>query len=340
MSNIYSNIFLLDNIDCLSVLDEIFKREHKELLQHVKKDEIQVSRMPDSEKHFIYSWEEIGEVEEVKVPEIEARDHTSEKTILFQKAVANVEYSKRKKKDDQGNFLPKAERVNDSDVDLMFFEKEQQVYVLILTSNDYNISRVLSLIGDEHISSMNHEYSLEANIFNWLFYVYTERDGVLSPDTSLENISGFVGNVTDDANVFTGTSHQTTELIVTKAFISNGGELKKIKLRVRDADVDITCMVNENSSAVVFTNLSTKLRLLDGMDKPTFLLMYLYGYLILRLKQLYSKDSAKFIEEDNPNFSKKIGIDVIQSIIEKNNIGFEDIEDFFVSTIYTERLIK
>lgn len=328
MSKIYSNIFLLNNINSLSSLDKIFSRQHRELLNHVKKDENQVARMPDSEKYFVHSWEEIGVVEEIKVPKMGINDDHVEEIILFQRAIANVEYTKRKKKNDHGNFLPKAERVNDLDVDLLFFEKDKKVYVLILTSNDYNIGRVKSLIGEQSTAFTNSEYSLEPDIFNWLFYVYTERDGTLNEDTKLENISGFVGNVTDDANVFTGASYQTTELIVTKAFISNGGELKKITLRVRDADADITCMVNENSSVVINSNLSSKLRIMDNMDKSTFLLLYLYGYLILRLKHLYSNESDKFINEDNPKFSKKIGIDVIKSIVEKNNIMLKDFESF------------
>ena len=131
---------------------------------------------------------------------------------------------------------------------------------------------------------------------------------------------------------------KTTELIVTKAFISNGGELEKITLRVRNTDADITCMINENSDVVINCNLSYKLRIMDNMDKSTFLLLYLYGYLILRLKQLYSNESDKFINEDNPNFSKKIGIDVIKSIVEKNNIMLKDFESFFSEESHKQEL--
>ncbi|PES12364.1 hypothetical protein [Bacillus cereus] len=330
MAKIYSNIFLLNDINSLSSLDEVFRRQHRELLSHVKKDVNQVARMCESEKNFIYSWKEIGQLEEMKLPKINGENNSTEEIIFYQKAIANLEYSKKKRKDSNGDFLPKAERVNDLDVESLFFEKGNKVYVLIITSNDYNISRFKTLIGEHNISLTNTEYSLEPDMFNWLFYVYTERDGILNDDTKLENISGFVGNVTDDANVFTGASYQTTELIATKAFISNGGELKKITLRVRDTDVDITCMVNENSTVVISCNASLKLRIMDSMDKATFLLLYLYGYLILRLKQLYKNESDSFIKEDNPKFSKKIGIDVIKSIVEKNNISLKDLESFLV----------
>ncbi|MCD2334468.1 hypothetical protein [Bacillus cereus] len=330
MAKIYSNIFLLNDINSLSSLDEVFRRQHRELLSHVKKDVDQVARMCEAEKNFIYSWKEIGQLEEMKLPKINGENNSTEEIIFYQKAIANLEYSKKRRKDSFGDFLPKAERVNDLDVESLFFEKGNKVYVLIITSNDYNISRFKTLIGEHNISLTNTEYSLEPDMFNWLFYVYTERDGILNDDTKLENISGFVGNVTDDANVFTGASYQTTELIATKAFISNGGELKKITLRVRDTDVDITCMVNENSTVVISCNASLKLRIMDSMDKATFLLLYLYGYLILRLKQLYKNESDSFIKEDNPKFSKKIGIDVIKSIVEKNNISLKDLESFLV----------
>lgn len=330
MTKIYSNIFLVNNINSLSSLDEVFRRQHSELLTHVKKDENQVAGMCDSEKNFIYSWKEIGQLEEMRLPQINGNNNSIEEIIFYQKAIANIEYSKKKRKDSKGNFLPKVDRVNDLDIESLFFEKGNKVYVLILTPNDYHISRFKKLIGEDIISLTNTDYSLEPDIFNWLFYVYTERDGTLNDDTKLENISGFVGNVTDDANVFTGASYQTTELIATKAFISNGGELKKITLRVRDTDIDITCMVNENSTVVISCNPSEKLRIMDNMDKATFLLLYLYGYLILRLKQLYMNESDKFIKEDNPKFSKKIGIDVIKSIVEKNNILLKDLESFLL----------
>ncbi|MDC7767288.1 hypothetical protein POL82_27895 [Priestia aryabhattai] len=331
MSKIYSNIFLLDNIDSLSSLSELFSRQHSELLTHVKKDEKQVARMDEAEKYFNYYWKETGEPEEINVPGINNNGNFTEEIILYQKAVANLEYTKKKKKDSKGIFLPKAERVNELDLESLFFQKGNKVYVLVITSNDYNIIRFKKLIGEQNIARKNPEYSLDPDIFHWLFYVYTERNGKLNEDTHVENISGFVGNISDDANIFTGTSYHTTELIATKAFISNGGELKKVTLRVRDEDIDITCMINENSNIVINCNTSEKLRVMDSTDDVAFLLLYLYGYLILKLKQLYMNESDSFIKEDNPKFSKKIGIDVIKSIVEKNNILLKDLESFLLA---------
>lgn len=340
MSKLYSNIFLLDDIQNLSSLKDVFTRIYNELMYHVKKDKDQVDKMEEKEKNFIYSWKEVAQIQEIKLPKINNTDASFlEDTILYQKADANLEYSKRKRKDSSGKFLPKSDRVNKVDVELLFFEKEEKVYVLIVSSNEYNIGRVKKLIGEENISSENPEYVLEPDIFNWLFYIYTERNAKLNDTTRLENISGFVGNVTDGANVFTGVSHQTTEMIATKAFISNGGELKKITLRVRDTDADITCRIDENSNSVIDCNASSKLRVLDNTEDNHFFLLYMYGYLIPKLKQLYMIESDNFISNENPKFSKKIGIDVIKSIIEKNNIVFEDLEPFLLKTISEKDLV-
>lgn len=339
LSKIFSNIFLLNNINNLASLDVVFRRQHNELLQYISRDEYQIERMSDSEKSFIYFWKEVGDREEVIVPEIHADNVAGDKIILYQKAIANLEYSKKKRKDDAGNYLPKSERVNDLDVESLFFEKDEKVYVLINSSNDYHINRVKQLIGAVNIAPNNPEYSLERDLFNWLIYVYTERAGTLNDQTALVNISGFEGNVTDEANVFTGASQQTTELIATKAFISNGGELKKITIRVRDENIDITCIINENSNVVINCNNSQRLRLMDNLDLGTFFQVYLYGYLILKLKQLYATESNNFIVEENPRFSKKIGIDVIKSIIEKNNIVFEDLESFLLVPSSEQELI-
>ena len=341
MSNIYSTIYLLNSYSQLSSLNGMFSRQHRELLYHVDRDREQVSRMSDSEKYFIYSWVDIGSIEEIVVPKLTMpglNEETSEEIIRFQKVIVNVEYPKRRKKDNDGHFLPKVERVNNVDVELIFFELDNKVYTLINTSNEYNISRVKTLIGEQNISGTSLDYLLETDIFNWLFYVFDEREGVLDEELKLENISGFMGNVSDDANVFTGTSSQTTELIVTKAFISNGGVLKNITLRVRDNNADITCMVNENSKSVIYGNISSKLRILDSIEEPIFLLLYLYGFILLKLKALYILESDQFMNEDNPRFSKKIGIDVIESIVEKNNIQLHEIEPFFQKNFQSQEI--
>ena len=61
-------------------------------------------------------------------------------------------------------------------------------------------------------------------------FKFTQNKGSLADGLKLMNISGFIGNIGDEQNIFKGTSDQTSELIITKAFISNGETLKQLLL--------------------------------------------------------------------------------------------------------------
>ena len=334
MSKLFSSVFSMEEFSSLASLESILAREYNDLLRHATKDEEKVNSLPDSEKFFVFSWKNKKEVQEITLPltseELSAispddKEESSQVTcIKFQSIIANIEYSKQKRKDDDDNFLPKADRLNTIEIEVVFFERNSKVFVLIQSSSSYHIDRVKHLIGTDNIQETSPEYSLESDVFNWLIYVYDEKIGELSDSLKLNNVNGFVGNVTDDANIFSGSSQQTTELIVTRAFSSNGGVLKKIGIRVSNNEVSVTCMVNERSVVAIDCSESKKLRILDSLDSSLFLLLYFYGYLIVEIKSLYEADSESFNDHERFQFSKKIGIEVINSIIEKNEIEVTD----------------
>lgn len=347
MSKINANVFLLNNIRNLDDLNQITDSGYREILKHTPKDADVVNALPDNQKYYEYTWQEVGAIEEFSVSHYDLFEENledleeagneileeaeTEETIRYVKVTGNIEYATKKRKADDGTFLPKEERLNDTDTNMIFFELRNQIFVLILTSNFYLLERTKNLIGAHNISPTNDLYSLNTDLFTWLFYIFTECNGILETGLLLENIDGFIGNVTDNANVITGTSRQTTELIVTKAFISTGEELKNVAIRISNQEIDITCSVNEKSSVIINCTDSVKLRILDNVDKKEFLLLYFYGYLILRIKELYEQNRESFIDVENPLFAKKIGLDVIENIIMRNNISLEEVEDLFLN---------
>ncbi|EME7152386.1 hypothetical protein HQ694_11925 [Enterococcus faecium] len=139
-----------------------------------------------------------------------------------------------------------------------------------------------------------------------------------------------MGNITDEQNIFKGVSQQTSELIITKAFISNGETLKNVTARIRkENEIDIVFGVDENSNTVIYLNQSENLALFENKDKATFLLVYLYGILIRKLKKIYLTKEKIFIEELEGDFSKKIGLEVIKSIINNNHITINELQKIF-----------
>ena len=56
-----------------------------------------------------------------------------------------------------------------------------------------------------------------------------------------------MGNVADEQNIIKGISEQTSELTVTKAFISNGESLKNVTARIRkENEVEIVLELTMN----------------------------------------------------------------------------------------------
>ncbi|MER2175832.1 MAG: hypothetical protein ABS911_14255 [Carnobacterium sp.] len=57
--------------------------------------------------------------------------------------------------------------------------------------------------------------------------------------------------------------------------------------------------------------------------------IYLFKLLIPAIKNAYKDNSKKFLEKDKKQFSAKIGLEVIQSIIENNDIELKELEELF-----------
>ncbi|HGF7579875.1 TPA: hypothetical protein ACNKJ7_001968 [Enterococcus faecium] len=324
-------LYKLEGISSLEmVIESILNRTAYEKVYLTKEDKERGIHLQGDDARFIYNWETFSQIEELDVPDLSDEEDSLTPAIRFIKAIANIEYSKQKKRDDSGNYLPKEKRTHTLPVDVYFLEIDSSIYVVICTSKEVNVKRVKKLIGISSFCTNSQDYYLKNDFFNWLFYNYDEENGILENHFHLKNIGGFIGNITDEQNIFKGVSQQTSELIITKAFISNGETLKNVTARIRkENEIDIVFGVDENSNTVIYLNQSENLALFENKDKATFLLVYLYGILIRKLKKIYLTKEKIFIEELEGDFSKKIGLEVIKSIINNNHITINELQKIF-----------
>ncbi|HHA0518256.1 TPA: hypothetical protein ACOE19_000914 [Staphylococcus aureus] len=288
----------------------------------VKKKAI-LEKMSDEERNYYHSFVEENELEELSLPFLK-------NNIYLKKVKAKLEYPRKKKLNENGIFLPKSDRLNIAYVDVYFLGLNNRFYTVITTSNKTWVNRIKNLIGSENFI-VNDDLDIDNDIFNWLMYLYEERNGNISEKLKIENISGFVGNIADDTNVFSGNSNQTTELTVTKAFISNGGELKKVGTRIRhDEIIDIIFFIDHKSNISIDCVSSIDLILLNGVNtqlgKEVYYMLYIYCYLINELKKRYAVESKEFMNTKKRAFSKKIGLEVIKSIMIENGIELNELK--------------
>ncbi|OOG28527.1 hypothetical protein BZK37_01020 [Enterococcus casseliflavus] len=204
------------------------------------------------------------------------------------------------------------------------------MYLLIFSSNETHIDRVQKLIGANLIKNVDKSYQIEPDFFNWLFYRYSLFNGELSEEFKVNNISGFIGNSVDEHNIFKSSSDQTSELIITKAFISNGEILKNVTVKITSTEGEFVFSIDDNSNISLFLNQS--MMYFNSSNPELVIPVYLYSIMIPFTKEIYKEISKEFIDKDKKHFSVKIGLEVIQSIIDNNNIELSDINDLYLKS--------
>ncbi|WEG73502.1 hypothetical protein [Vagococcus intermedius] len=324
-SKLIMRLFLLDkNTNLNEVKKTILDRSFSEPLFISKRDMEQAITMSVAEKNFYYTWDK----DRIKLENIvlsEKENNAIEVQVL--EAYADLEYPKRKKKNAQGMILPKKDRVNDATIRVIFFEVGGSIYLLIFSSNESHIDRVQKLIGQNIIKEVDKKYQIEPDLFNWLFYKYSLFKGELSAECKLNNISGFIGNSVDEHNIFKSSSDQTSELIITKAFISNGEILKNVTVRITSAEGEFVFSIDHKSNITLFLNQS--MMYFNSSNLELVIPVYLYSVLIPYMQKTYKESSTNFLNKEKNKFSIKIGLEVINSIIDNNGILLEDIKSLY-----------
>ncbi|GEK89985.1 hypothetical protein SAMN04488100_13128 [Alkalibacterium putridalgicola] len=301
-----------------SVKENIFSRTYVEPLS--------VKSIPEDtsdEKNFFSKWTNITEIENINFDETEI-------ALSYVKATALCEYSTRRVFDEAtGELLPKEERLNTSNIDVIFVNEEDDLYIIIFSIGFYDLRRVTRLIGEKYIEPLTSKHQTKSDLFHWLFYRQIKENLNLSDDITLDNINGFTGTVINEENLFEGTSIQTTELIITKAFITNGYPITSIKIDLQMSLASVSFYLNEISNGkelkIVVQKNSTVPTIMNAEDIEYQLPIYVFFYLIPEIISLYKKEEVEFLSKERTSFLSEIGVEVIKTIMAKNSIEIDDI---------------
>ncbi|MFR0612669.1 hypothetical protein ACLUW2_09440 [Limosilactobacillus balticus] len=314
-SRIYTSIFKLKNITTLKEIEQWRTEYFDDPVKHSKHHQEEFEQLPDEERNYRYSWNNINKVESLPFS-------SNGKDINFIEASAHIEYAKRKIFDSNHHFLPKNDRTNLEDIDIIFFEMDEKFFILIEESREKQIDRVLRLIGEANYEKVEN---LSSDFFNWLVYLYSENEGKLNSNISITSISSFLGNVFDDENVVSSKSEETMKLIATRAFISTGGILREVKMNVDDSNnYNICFKMDDQCSTVISINEAFPYMTTNALEKSERIILYMYTSLLPCLQKMFQakKDSFK---NKKKKFAKKIGLQVVKEIMNINNIHKDEI---------------
>lgn len=298
----------------------ILNREHHEPLS--------IKKIPEgadqNEVTFKYEWHNSSGHEEIKF-------ENTDQNFKYLKVTSYCEFSTRRVFDPtSGDLLPKSDRLNTALIEVLFVEIENEMYAVVFSSDFYDLRRVKKLIDENSIEPLTSIHNTHSDLFHWLFFKYIKEDYGLDEKINIDNINGFTGTVINDENMFEGRSSQTAELIITKAFITNGYPITSIQTDLQISDASINFYLNEvldgKELKIVVAKKSSITNILNNEEIEYVVPMYIFFYLIPTVVNLYKSVEKEFLLNAKTDFSKEIGIEVIKTIMAKNNISVEEVE--------------
>lgn len=299
------------------------------ILDRVHNEPLRVKNIPDdadqSELTFKYEWQNPSDPEEIEF-------ENASQELKYLKVTASCEFSTRRVFDPSDNrkLLPKSARVNIALIEVLFVEIANEVHVVIFSNEFYGLRRVKILIGETSIEPLTSTHNIHSDLFHWLFFKYIKEDYELDEHISIDNINGFTGTVINQDHMFEGNSSQTAELIITKAFITNGHPITSIKVNFQISDASINFYLSEISEGkelgIVVEKGSSITSIMNNEEIEYVVPMYIFFYLIPTVLSLYKADEREFLSSVKTDFSKEIGIEVIKTIMAKNNISVDEVD--------------
>ncbi|MFT8753076.1 MAG: hypothetical protein ABF750_08160 [Oenococcus oeni] len=254
-------------------------------------------------------------------------DGSDNKRIYYQ-ATAKIESPRRDKVDKDGNLLDREKRININYPDVLLFAKNKKIFVVVITSYTPDVNRVSMLLGKEKVAPIQEDDFIENNFFEWIFYLFSNKKDIIK-NLNLNNIDGFTGTILDSTNTFKGDSEQTASLTITKAFVSDKWPFDSLKLDLMDSFAQETLVIKTNQEITILIKKSSLfMNIQNPIEDLKTIFAYLYIILFPKIITKYKKERNKFIQKNNIDFSKKIGIEVISSIMKKNKITIDEIREY------------
>ncbi|WP_270758938.1 hypothetical protein [Lactiplantibacillus plantarum] len=296
-------------------LNSLVKRLPK-TYKYKHKDKIGLSENDFINETYTYTWEKNFTTRSISVEDGD--------TLTFLMATARIEFQ-RKVKFRDGVILPRDERINVNQPDVILFMADNVAYMAVITSYLPDVERVAKLVGEDEIEAISQDDQLTDSFFVWVYYHFQKKLNIL-PSLNLNNITGFTGIVSDPTNTIIGNSDNTADLIITKAFVSNKNPLKSLKLDLLDGVMATLMVLSENREVTIDVKATDFLLSEEYSEEKKILnaIAYVYINLLPKLLIKYESESTNF-QDQNRSFSKEIGLDVIESIVRLNDISMGDL---------------
>jgi len=291
-------------------------------------DDIEISQ---AEKTLEFPTEyEVNNGEELKTIKME-----EEFSIQYneQFIVSNVEIVRPKSDwyDFEGQLLPLDKRINKFETEAVFFFNNGSSYVAIQGSPKSNkvIRTKKDLLEPCNLITHNQgvrldelgmpdEFNLQSDFFYWLYFVYKEKQGVISCQPApmfIIELSGFHGTALEDTHRTKSSGDRISELLTTNAFIFADDDIKALRLCLQYGEEIVELELHFDGSIDLLSYNGTLGAVIPQL-KTQNVIVYTYNILLPLLISTYesSVQSGEWNRTERDQFLNKIGVDMIAHI--------------------------
>lgn len=223
---------------------------------------------------------------------------------------------------DEGQLLPKEDRVKVAKSDIVFFQYNYSIYAAFFTHNNNTINRLkqevlIKEIWGDIVDAV--EFQVEDDFLYWLVYRRMEHDGVASDDLDITGISGYIGLSVEETHRMTGEGERVYELLGTMAFIFGNEPLDSLHVAIRQ-QTEICSFIIDRIGSTKFFDTEYQGNYCGnhvGKAKQARLCLLIYTVLIPALRAAYElhRGNNEWSYHQRETFVKNIGFEILRRVL-------------------------
>lgn len=243
-------------------------------------------------------------------------------------------YSQRKKHKngwfENGELLPKEDRINVFRCNILFFEYKKDVYAAFFTNNFSKIKRLIDdlMIAEywgEFINAVDFE--VEDDFLYWLLYRMVKKKGTISDNADIAEISAYKGLSMQNTHEMSGKGERIYELLGTMAYIFGNETLDSLSVGINYQNEHCVFKISRNGQ-IAISDKEYEGSFCDnynGEEKNVRLCLLLYTQIIPALQHEYTvqKGKKEWSVKHRKEFVHETGINIIKRISKVLNLPGE-----------------
>lgn len=254
-------------------------------------------------------------------------------SFKFVPKVASLEYRHNDIWENNTNKLkPRNKMYGENFVPMAVVSRENEVYLLILSSSTADFSKIKKILGIE--AEQEGDTRISPDLFTWLFYKFQTNNKKISEFIRIHQITGFLSAIglNSDSDVVSAKSGSVESLSATKLEIALNHTLRSMELALGFDNISAKFTVDEHSFLLIDTVMTdlgdafdSNYQEFNGYHKLMSQAVYIFVVLLPLLNMEYEQEKESFLQGVQ-SYRERLARELIDKIFEVHPSLKEEIE--------------